>query len=1045
MSLLNYWPSNDEVNRCIHPIAEAAHEAVLLAVHQPSPLSYRVLPSGERQAATEDELYAYFTSPDVSTGVHVVPITGGSGVGKSHLVRILEVRLHAAADADRYLIIRIPKTASLREVVRLILAPLPDESYGAVKAAFGKALAEVRIETAVIDFQAKLEIALENLATKLRVKLDEGRNAVLLEQLAHASALPKFMRDAEVADHFRSTVFPKIVKRAFAGQGTAVEAGGAEDFSEQDFLLPETVDLGRASHAARSYYNQLQSRGGIGMGVAADLLNRYIVDEATSQLFHLNESMGGMTLQDVFNAIRRQLLIDGRELVILVEDFKALTGIQETLLNLLVQEGQVYGNREYATMRSAIAVTDGYLTGKDTIATRAKREWTVESRLESPDDILARTRRLVASYLNAARLGEQNIIRSYAARATGAVAHSAISTFVDADHDGEGELAEFGYEADVPLFPFTPLAIASLARTALRQGDDLVYTPRFVIDHVLREILLTGRHAYAGGQFPPAALQGPVLKAEVAQWLQKQNLAGEQSRRYKTVLAIWGDSPQSTQDIARIPAGVFKAFGLPVPEVDYAESVTPRDSTTGVAATGTQGNDSVDRAAAMPFVDAGAAGTKSAPVATVRSDEEKRFEQALEAWVAHSERLPSAQAHDIRTFLAAAINEQLDWSSERCGKLPIGANRISIPNAHGSQGITTVAVHIADDISDEHGQLRSELLALVRLHKFNKDTPNYEAADDDMARVANLVDRLMPQALQYVREQNAAHLRSATRALIANSRVLGVSEGARTLLSFPPFLFGRVSLPAPPSDSAPAVFQEWRAVQEEARLARPQLIKLVLVRCGCFQGDGDVAHAFDVVRVVDHAPTDEVKPEKDHFPAEHWRQVSDNLEIKLKPRANKVQEEALRIRTTLNSELGETFDKQTVVEAMKLASDTMVRIGVWDGDQLGQAATFRKLCEEFRGAALKEALSTLDGAAKSEEDQNDAKFLSRIARLDINPLIVGQRFVAASRAVIVNANKQAHALEQNNKGIDPEMQASQLAAMFDGVQSALGAIDGEGE
>jgi hypothetical protein len=1027
MSLLNYWPSKDEVNRCIHPVAEAAHEAVLLAVHQPSSLSFRVLPDGAKQTATEDDLYAYFTSDDVSTGVHVVPITGASGVGKSHLVRILEVRLHAAADADRYLIIRIPKTASLREVVRLILAPLPDEKYSEVKAAFSKALAEVRIETAVIDFQAKLEIALENLAKKLKAKLEEGRNPVLTEQMAHASALPKFMRDPEVADHFRATVFPKIVTRALAGQGTEVEAGAAEDFSEKDFLLPDSIDLSKASDAARRYYSQLQRSNGIGMRVAADLLNREIVDEATGQLFHLKESMGGMTLQDVFNDIRRQLLIDGRELVVLVEDFKALTGIQETLLNLLVQEGKVGGKREFATMRSAIAVTDGYLTGQDTIATRAKREWTVESRLESQDEILVRTRQLVASYLNAARLGEENVIRSYAAHGRGEAAHSVINTFADPNHDGEGELAEFGFEGDVPLFPFTPLAIASLARTALKQGDNLVYTPRFVIDHVLRDILLSGRHAYAAGQFPPAALQGEALRAEVAQWLQKQNLSGEQRRRYATVLAIWGDSPQSILDIARIPAGVFKAFGLPVPELDRELPPPPPG--------GSGEDDTVPVPVPVPV-----------PVAIPPSAEEERFEQALEAWVVRNERLPSDPSNDIRTCLAIAINEQLDWSSERCDKLPIGANRISInSNAHGEGNILNVAVRIAEDISDEHGQLRGELLALVRLYKFNKKTADYAAADDDMARVANLVDRLMPQALQYVRAQNAAHLRSATRALIANSRVLGVSEGARTLLSLPPFLFGRVDLPSPPSDSAPAVFREWRAVQEEARLARPQLIKLVLARCGCFQGGGDMAHAFDVVRVVDQAPVDEVKPEKDHFPPEQWRQVSDNLEIKLKPRASKVQEEALRIRTTLNSELGKTFDKQAVVDAMKLANDTMVRIGVWDGDALGQAATFRKLCEEFRGAAVKEALSTLDEAAKSEEDQNDAKFLSRIARLDINPLIVGQRFVAASRAVIVNANKQAHALEQNNKGIDPEMQATQLAAVFDGVQSALAAIDGEGE
>lgn len=1053
MNLLNYWPSKDEVNRCIHPIAEGSHEAVLLAVHQPSPLSFRVLPGGEKTISSEDDLYAYFTSADVSTGVHVVPITGASGVGKSHMVRILELRLHAAVDASRYLVIRIPKTASLREVVNLILAPLSDDTYGAVKQAFGKALAEVRIESAVIDFQAKLEIALENVARKLKAQLDEAPTALLREQVGHALALPKFMRDAEVADHFRSTVFPKIVKRAISGQGTEVEAGSAEDFSEHDFLLPDSIDLTKSAEVARRYYSQLQSRGGIGMRAAADLLNRYVVDEATRQLFHLNESMGGMTLQDVILAIRRQLLKDERELVILVEDFKALTGIQETLLNVLIQEGMVGGKREYATMRSAIAVTDGYLTGQDTIATRAKLEWTVESRLENQDEILARTRRLVAAYLNAARHGEESVIRSYVGHAS-REAGAAINTYSDPENDVGDELAAFGYEAGVPLFPFTSLAIASLARTALTQKDSLVFTPRFVIDHVLRSVLLSGRHAYSDGHFPPAALQGPKLTAEVAQWLQKQHLSGEQHRRYATVLAIWGDSPQSTEDIARIPEGVFKSFGLPVPEMNDAGFESPRNRTSppakgsgyGAGTTGEEGMQAREAASA----DYSAAATFSSaqpPVpANSPSAEEIRFKQALEAWVANNERLPTGPANDIRSFLAVAINEQCDWSSERCNKLPISANRISIhSNAQGEGGIVNPAVRVTEDNSDLHGQLRGELLALVRLYKFNKKTPDYDAVDDDMARVANLVNRLMPQVLKYVRSENAAYLRSASRALIANSRVLGANERARTLVSFPPFLFGRIELPSPPSDLAPTVFREWREVQEEALSARPQLIDLVLTHCGCFQGDGGTAHAFDVVRLIDQIPTDEFKPAKEHFPTSDWQQVISNSETKLLVRARKVREEALRIRSSVESELGEAFDKQAVVDAMKLAADTMVRVARWDTDALGQPAGYRKLCEEFRGAAVKEALSTLDESATSDEAQNDAKFLTKIAQLDINPLIVAQAFVSISRSVLVNAKKQVQALEQLIQGVDPKQQADQLTVVFDEVQSALADLSVEGE
>ena len=77
----------------------------------------------------------------------------------------------------------------------------------------------------------------------------------------------------------------------------------------------------------------------------------------------MNQSLGGMTLAEVILEIRRLLLLDNRELVILVEDFAALVGIQDTLAKVLIQEGETSKGKEFATIRSAIAVTDGYLAG----------------------------------------------------------------------------------------------------------------------------------------------------------------------------------------------------------------------------------------------------------------------------------------------------------------------------------------------------------------------------------------------------------------------------------------------------------------------------------------------------------------------------------------------------------------------------------------------------------------------------------------------------------------------------------------------------------
>ncbi|WP_449406164.1 protein DpdH [Massilia phosphatilytica] len=431
------------------------------------------------QAITEDELYRYFMTPDVPMGVHVMPITGASGVGKSHMVRMLAARLQAEDSEGKYLVIRIPKSASLRSVVELILEPLPDERYAKVKDEFKKAMTGVDIADATISFQGQLEIALKALASELRQQAKANpSNSVLRQRLGHAEKLSRFMGDPIVVEHFREHVFPRIVKRAVAGQHALEVAEPVDDFTAADFELPDSIELGKAAESTQSYYESvLLTNNKAGIQVAVDVLNGKVVDQAVRQLFKLHEAIGGMTLQDVILEIRRLLLIDGRELVILVEDFKALTGIQETLLHVLIQEGVRDNERKYATMRSAIAVTDGYLAGQDTIATRAKRQWIVESDLNSEEEVLLRTKRLVASYLNAARWGYEELVRRYKQRTRDWSSQQTwVETFIDHDST-DGALSAFGHIDGIPLFPFTELAIERLARSALTRAGTLVFTP----------------------------------------------------------------------------------------------------------------------------------------------------------------------------------------------------------------------------------------------------------------------------------------------------------------------------------------------------------------------------------------------------------------------------------------------------------------------------------------------------------------------------------------------------------------------------------------
>ncbi|WP_420995167.1 protein DpdH [Cupriavidus sp. 30B13] len=1028
MRLLNYWPTAAEINDCIKHEAEGVHDAVLLAVHKPSPLSYKQISSGEKFEASEDELFKYLITKDVPSGVHVVPITGASGVGKSHMVRILTARLQSMNEDGRYVIIRIPKSASLRRVVELILERLPGAEYATVKAEFAKAITEeLNIETAVIRFQRELDIALGELAKELeaRVRINP-RDSSLKERWGHAANLSKFMGDPVLVDYFREKVFPRFVQRAIAGKNQAEPEVYVKDFDAGDFQLPDTIDITKAASPTQAYYTRtLIVREGEGMRTATRLLNdSKVVDQAIRQLFNLHQSLGGMTLQEVILEIRRLLLQQRRELVIFVEDFKALTGIQDILLKVLIQEGVRDGVMELATMRSVIAVTDGYLDSEDTIATRAKREWKVESELSTEEEVLRRTKALVASYLNGARWGYRELVRHFEMNGGARSSQGAwIGPYVDDDASDAPMLGAFGKDGDIPLFPYTEQAIERLARAALTRNNALVFTPRFIIDNILRGVLLPGRSAFERGQFPPPDINAPGTNAEVTQWLASLPVSEEVRERYRRVVAIWGNAPRTPVEIGYIPREVFAAFNLDQPNIEF-------------------------RIDPPPVVTPG--GSKRLPPDPPPKADDAQLKEALERWVQKGERVNQAVANQIRQSIASALTDRVDWSAERCIKSPIAAKQISIPNAGGEGNIVSNPIKVADDHTDPTGQLRAELAAVARFYHLNGGKMHYAGVDDDLVWIGNLSDRLMPQALALVRAGVKQKLGMAVRLLSINSRILGLSERYRSPASLTAFLFGAPNIPQRSPEGTPVEFGEWRALQEQALRIRPELTQLVASYCGSFQGGtGRTPYAMDMVRVADCLlPESEATNVNvlDLMPTELKQALAMMSEARVKLLVRKVLQGASNIRTRLTAELGDNFDKQEIAEELRALADQLKESGVWNVAEIGLGhMAFKNLCEEFRSGALREALSVLANTGEGEEGQSDGQLVSRVGRFDVHPLIVASRFVEVARKVVRASEKRAKGLEDQFQGVDPQAQASEIQTLFENLLNEMGALGIEGE
>lgn len=1029
MSLLNYWPSLEEINRCIKIEAENSSDEVLLAVHQQFPLSYsRVGPDGKvmpksRTSATEDELISYFIS-DAPSGSHVLPITGASGVGKSHLIRILDARLRRLPNAHRYLIIRIPKSASLRRVVELILEaePLKDPKYDRVKEEFTKALADVPLHEAVIRFQAELAIVLKEYESSLRQSFEQDNtNNSIKERIAHAMDLPIFMADAAVVNYFRDTVFPRIIQRSVSGAES--EDGEMKEidptvaqFKVEDFDLND-IDFGQANKQVERYYKlHLDGREGRGKTVAVSVLKE-VVDKAIRQLYQLNQSLGGKTLAEVIQDIRRLLLADNRELVILVEDFAALVGIQDTLAKVLIQEGETSEGKILATIRSAIAVTDGYLAGKDTLATRAGREWVVESRLDSEAETIRRTKALVASYLNAARHGEYTLKQYYQQATLTDESGNALwspGVYSDGSNEDLKALYAFGYIENVPLFPFTEAAIETLARGSMTSGNALVFTPRYIIRDIIREILKTGREAFVNGQFPPPGIISKKPSADVAQWLSSLHVSEDQKNRYERLVTIWGNDPKTRSEIGCIPKQVFEVFGLPQPDIDCI----PQPS--------------------KPIEIAGKATQTTTPKVT--SDQEQKindYETVLEDWVQNGTRLDQKIANKIRNALATLINQRIDWNAERCLRLSeIKPGTFSIPNAGGEGNLSPNAFKIATNSDDSNGRLRGELKALLRYVDVYNSSTEYDGADEDLARIANLVERLMSDALEIVRTSVKKQNQSAMLALAANSRLLGINERGRTPAALSSFLFGDADGIESVPDTAPESFKEWTTLQNKAAEIRPQLRQFLLDTNGCFQGTtGKTAYGIDMVRLVEDYPADSasmVYEDIQGLSIELKQALQNMSDAKVIARLNRLLQDAKKIQSSLVNELGTDFDKQVVLSTFKGLADILKDMGAWPDNEIGTSQKrFMELCEAFRSAAIKESLLGLKGFEESDDYQLPVKRIVRGAKLPLSPLLAAEHFLNCASKVVRAAENHAQILESQYQGVSPGEKAQELMEAFD--------------
>jgi len=530
------------VHETILTEADAPPDAVFLATHVETPIFRRQVGT-TAQGVEVTEAQVLHDLEHLPADMPILPILGESGTGKSHLVRWLRLQLRETA-ARR--VVWIPKyRTNLRGVLETIL-----EQPGSAE------LDEVRREIIhasdqYTEVEARLRL-LTTLANRIELHGAGPEDEMDREPREYvAASLPALLLDPVFKEQLLTDgatigriVHEKLVGREFEDK--------EEPFAFRLEDLPlRPSDASRAGATARELMSYLVADREL-QQVTVTMMNEQR-DAAIAEIF----GVGRGQLREVMLKLRRLLHQQGIELILLIEDFTILQGLQGELLDAIIEAPLRDGRQELCTIRVAMAVTEGYFRDHvlATVRTRTLHEYVLDMRLSDIDQ--DKRHSFVTAYLNATRVGRESLEQAYDLGGGDWIPNACETCPVQEPcHEGFGAVDGRG------LYPFNHAALERAIKS--KSNIDLQFVPRTVLTRVLRPVLADHADAIREGEFPSKEFANDFrddlaesLSIRVRRELEQRS---RNAARHEVLLTFWADAPEQ---VVNLPRPVHDAFDIP--------------------------------------------------------------------------------------------------------------------------------------------------------------------------------------------------------------------------------------------------------------------------------------------------------------------------------------------------------------------------------------------------------------------------------------------------------------------------------------------------
>ncbi|WP_071339518.1 protein DpdH [Streptomyces albidoflavus] len=809
----------ENVISTIQTEAVVASPAVFLSTHTPLSIQRSRITgrsfNSTGESVTEENVLDEFLNRRTNTRTLLLPVVGESGSGKSHLVRWVRENIEPAE--DRKIIYLEKSKTSLRHVIDSLLDGVEDEEIEQIRKDIRHVTGNFTAASLARRLITQLSVALADLGKesvsgkKRQLVGPQGISLLLQDPLLQAQMLESGKFIPQFAQHFLSDRESGEERRP--------------RFSLEDLPLSPDAIAGDMAAPTRQIFGVLMSRDELQV-LAVELLNEQW-DKAVQEL----SALGGGRLLGAMQKVRKIYARQGKEIILLVEDFALIQGVQGDLLDAITETSEREGHAVLAPMRTLMAITSGYFhdlpeTAASRIATSTggfvyNLDIVLGEGQTGTEDIAT----FVARYLNAARVGRGALESA----GSGSIPNKCDDCIAKSlCHDS------FGVSADgFGLYPFNRPSLTRVVHSLAPQENPYAFVPRNVLGSGVIPILADAYSAISKGEFPSAFFQenyksvrgvDQALPNSVSEDIDTRDPLNAKRRR--AALEFWADAPPQ---LVNLRQGISEAFSLPALAVDglhEKQQVSPQK----------------EQSTPLPPPQ------KEVPAL-------QRKLQVVEDWAATGSRLTTDEAKIIRTIISKSVPYREDWltppvkpvnltDTEKAGWYTknVKSNQVSIEDA--SSEAMSAGAPIVLKRNPATGEFFKSLLRL-----------SADAVDGvrgkDIVRLASIADAARPA----MRERVAHSLERTEKDLIAGLRVslLGAALAGRVVPGMPIETLYAEAFDVGNEWVRPDVSSRTEAWLERLNVHmqhRSSLVESLLSSLGIGQGSTGAVHVVDATRAL---------------------------------------------------------------------------------------------------------------------------------------------------------------------------------------------------